>query len=156
MRRATAARATILVGALTIATPLRAGEVAGPADILDGNRLDIGGQRLRLYGVRAPDLDATCVIAGREQACGRLARTALMDLTAGVEIRCRPVADPSRRDGDAETVAICRAGGYDLSEGMAYTGWAVAAGAITDRYLDVERTARRRGHGMWRRARTGK
>ncbi|MHA1568688.1 MAG: thermonuclease family protein [Alphaproteobacteria bacterium] len=135
-----------------IATPASADEIVGPARIIDGNRLEIGGKRLRLYGVRAPEPGAECLVAGGRQPCGQLARTALMDLAAGADIRCLPTG---KAGPGTETVAICRAGGYDLSEGMAYTGWAVADREATDVYLGFERTARRRGHGMWRRARSG-
>ncbi len=40
--------------------------------------------------------------------------------------------------------------GHTLSEGMAYTGWALALRRVTDRYLAFEAQARAAGRGLWR------
>ena len=52
---------------------------------------------------------------------------------------------------DGSRYAPCRAGGYDLSEGMVYTGWAKTDTKQMNRYAALEAAARRARRGMWRR-----
>lgn len=140
-----ALRLAAVAALLTVPQVAGAAEVRGPARVIDGQTIEVKGQRLRLYGIAAPALESDCEIAGKRLACGRISRSALMDLTAGTTIECEPVVG-------AADVAVCRADGYCLSEGMTYTGWARADTAVTDRYLRFEEDARRRHRGLWRRA----
>ena len=131
-------------------------ELRGIPEVIDGDTLQLQGRRLHLTGVDAPELAQRCWLKTRLYDCGRVARTALLDLTAGVEVICRPL-----EPGTAErTFARCTAGGYDLSEGMAYTGWALADPDNADsdsadpesgdRYSREETRARAAGRGLWR------
>jgi endonuclease YncB( thermonuclease family) len=148
---------------LVAATALLAGLIAGPAPpaagadetaavfagrpvVVSGDTLRIGSVRLRLAGIEAPDGDTGCTRGGAPFDCGRIAATALLDLTAGAEVRCREVA----QSPGGGIVARCEAGGYDLSEGMTYTGWARAWPRDGNRYRAFEDHARERGHGLWR------
>lgn len=47
-------------------------------------------------------------------------------------------------------MARCFAADYDLSEGMVYVGWALAAPATGDRYGRVQEQAKRSKRGLWR------
>ena len=125
-------------------------EIRGAVEVVDGDTLAVGGVALDLAGIRAPVPGTICEVAGKAIDCGRIATTALMDLTAGARVVCRTLGDGH---GEAARPARCTAGGYDLSEGMAYTGWAVADPPGTSRYARHERDARTRGRGMWRRRR---
>lgn len=140
---------SLFLAAISIlATPAASADFSGEVRIVDGDTLEIGGRLLRLYGIKAPVLDSRCAVAGKTIACGRVSRSALLDLTAGAKVSCDLV------DGGAadEAPAICRAGGYDLSEGMTYTGWARADTEVTDAYRRFERDARRHHRGLWRKA----
>ncbi len=124
------------------------GDLSGPPEVIDGETLNVAGHRLRLEGIKAPAPGTRCLVRGNEHNCGRISATALMDLTAGASVTCR------RHDAvaaDGSRYACCRAGGYDLSEGMVYTGWAEADGAQMSRYASFEADARRAPRGMWRR-----
>jgi endonuclease YncB( thermonuclease family) len=103
------------------ASPLaEAAELRGTPQVLAGDLIQLQGRRLRLAGIDAPELGQRCALKARLYDCGEVARTALLDLTAGTEVRCRPLGP-----GPAgSTMARCFAAGYDLSEGMVYTGWA--------------------------------
>lgn len=140
------AAALVLAG---LAVPSRAGEIGeikGAPRVISGDTLMLAGQRLRLYGVDAPELGQRCRLAnGRRYDCGLVSTTALMDLTAGVSITCRP--RPDRTDG--EIFATCFAGGYDLSHGMAHTGWALAWPETGTIYAGVQERARKARRGLW-------
>ena len=140
-----------------IGPPARA-EVTGPPRVIDGDTLAVQGTVVRLYGIDAPELGQACRIGARAYDCGRIARTALLDLTAGVTVSCklapasaadpRPEADPE--DGADGRIGRCSADGYDLSEGMAYTGWALALRRVSERYVAFEDRARAARRGLWK------
>ena len=120
-------------------------EVSGVAAVVSGDVLEIADRRFRLFGSDAPELGQRCALKSRLYDCGEIARSALMDLTAGVRVTCTPLSP----EGE-ETLARCVAQGYDLSEGMVYTGWALAQRDVSDRYIRFEETAKSKRHGMWR------
>ena len=132
--------------AVTATTPVAGAELRGTPQVIAGDLIELQGRRLRLDGVDAPEPGQRCALEARLYDCGEVARTALLDLTAGTEVRCRPLGP-----GPAgSTMARCTAAGYDLSEGMVYTGWALAAPAAAGRYGVVQEQAQRARHGLWR------
>ncbi len=126
------------------ATPARA-DLEGTARVIDGRTLEVGGQRVRLYGIDAPDLDQTCTRRGKALQCGVVAKSALMDLTAGSTVVCKPRG----RSADGDVLAVCFADRYDLSEGMVHTGWGVALQDASERYTAVEARAWQGRRGLW-------
>ncbi len=123
-------------------------EITGRPKIIDGDTIELQGQAIRLYGIDAPELGQACTIGEQTYDCGMVARTALLDLTAGVAVTCRMLAaEPSA--GEAKP-GRCFAQGYDLSEGMAYTGWALALREVSERYLVFEARAQAAGRGLWK------
>ncbi len=130
---------------LLIAPPARAETLSGPARVLAGDRLEVAGRRLRLAGIDAPEPGQICSRDGREYDCGRIAATALMDLTAGVAVACE-ILGP----GDPAPARCRLPDGYDLAEGMVYTGWALAWPRDGNPLLAEEEIASGRKHGLWR------
>lgn len=133
-------------------------QVTGPPRVIDGDTIEVAGTVIRLYGIDAPELGQVCRIGERAYDCGKIARTALLDLTAGVAVRCKlaspsPEGNPEDSPEDSDTdgrIGHCRADGYDLSEGMAYTGWALALRSVSDRYVIFEERARAARRGLWK------
>ena len=112
----------------------------GRAVAVDGDSLLIDGERLRLEGIDAPELDQTCSRGGTVWACGREARRALRKLVAsGV------VCQTSRVDRYDRWLARCTAGGQYVAERMVLIGLAVDYGRFHAEASD----AQRRGVGMW-------
>ncbi len=125
-------------------------DMEGMPKIIDGDTIELHGEAIRLYGIDAPELGQICRIKARSYDCGEIARTALLDLTAGVAVTCRIVPPgPGAAAGD-DRPGRCTAEGYDLSEGMAYTGWALALRQVSERYTAFEDGARAAGRGLWR------
>ena len=94
MRRV--ARSLVLLPAavwlLAMTGQLALAEITGTPKIIDGDTLELKGQAIRLYGIDAPELGQACTIKERPYDCGMVARTALLDLTAGVAVTCRVLA----------------------------------------------------------------
>ncbi len=141
-------RAVILAAPLFLAPLLfpaladQAANPRGPARVIDGDSLEVAGQVFDLTGIDAPEIDQRCRRKQRDYACGSLAQAALMDLTAGVEVACQTLINQEAR---------CSAGGYDLSEGMIYTGWAlVPPGSTGSPLAALQKQAEEREHGLWK------
>jgi endonuclease YncB( thermonuclease family) len=130
-----------------LVAPAAAESLSGPVKVIDAANLRVGGQLVRLHGIAAPMPGDRCALRGVTMRCGRIATTALMDLTAGASVQCQTHGKPS---AEGIYLATCKANGYDLSEGMVYTGWARPAKGAPSRYRDIEAGARKRGRGLWR------
>ena len=51
--------------------------VSGSVKVIDGDTLDMGGQRYRLFGIDAPEGRQTCKRQGQKYSCGEEATVAL-------------------------------------------------------------------------------
>jgi endonuclease YncB( thermonuclease family) len=145
-RRASMLAARALATAVMLASlPLAAAEVHGKARILDGDTLEVGGQRFRLYGIGAPELGQICHRADREYACGKVARAVLWALVGGREVSCAPVSVAR----DDATAAICTADNTSLNQGMVAAGWALADPPGVVPYAQLQRVAKAARRGLW-------
>lgn len=117
--------------------------------MLDGDTLELDGRVIDLVGIDAPEFGQLCRRAGVAVDCGMIARTQLLDLTAGAAVSCDLAAAVVRPGWP--TIAACQVGGYDLSEGMLHTGWALIPPDVSapQRYARVEAGARDEKRGLW-------
>jgi endonuclease YncB( thermonuclease family) len=122
-------------------------QVTGPARVVDGDTFSVGAERVRLWGVDAPEGRQVCQNdQGKAYACGDVARDQLVGLIGGRAVRCE-VRD---RDPYGRAVARCLAGSTDLGEAMVQAGWAIdyvqfSRGA----YASAEAEALRARRGLW-------
>jgi len=137
----------LLILSHLIIAPVFADTWSGPVKVSDAATLRVGERLVRLHGIAAPRPGDQCPLAAKTIPCGHVATTALMDLTAGADAICQTHGAPN---AGGITPATCEAGGYDLSEGMIYTGWARPNNVATARYREVEAGARKRKRGLWR------
>ena len=80
--------------------------ITGRAKIIDGNSLEVAGERIRLFGIDAPEGRQQCRDAkGEDYACGRDAARILTALIGGRPVSCTLVT----HDQYARDVATCEA-----------------------------------------------
>ena len=121
--------------------------ITGPAWVLDGDTIVVAGERIRLHGIDAPELDQTFWCRGQELACGAMAMAALEALVAGVTLRC----DAVERDRHGRLVAKCFSpNGIDIGRRLVSAGWALAYRYYSMDYVKAEDETRRAGRGLWR------
>jgi endonuclease YncB( thermonuclease family) len=122
-------------------------EFEGRAVALDGMTLQLGEERLILFGIAVPGMAAPG---------GIKARLALDDLLAGDgRLHCVVAA----RDLQLHKFAVCRLGDIDLGEALLLAGVGTvdrymtrakdAEPQLADRYDQAEAEARRAGNGLW-------
>ena len=61
-----------------LATPALA-DVAGVASVIDGDTIEVRGQRIRLHGIDAPESRQLCYLDGKPWQCGKDAANALRE-----------------------------------------------------------------------------
>jgi len=135
--------AALLIGGLPWHAPARAGEILrGPAQVIDAGTLRVGARKVSLFGIAAPEADATCADAqDRPYPCGRDAARALADRIGGAAVACEP-------RGDAST-ALCRVGDADLGAWMVAQGLALPDRDVAPDYAPAADRAWGRRIGLW-------
>lgn len=121
-------------------------EITGVATVVDGDTVEIHGQRIRLHGIDAPESAQLCLRPdGPQWRCGQQAALALADRIGWLFVVCR------RTDTDryGRVVAVCHQGSEDLNAWMVSEGWAVAYRRYSPDYIALEDEARKAGRNMW-------
>ena len=141
MAPAAAVAAALLAGGQSAAVTL-----AGRVTVIDGDTLEMRGERIRLFGIDAPESGQTCQTReGRAWRCGTEAARELDLLARDRTVTCET------RDTDryGRTVAICTAEGVDLGSALVAGGHAVAFRKYSKLYIPAEEAAKAAGRGLW-------
>ena len=103
------------------------------AKVVDGSTFDIGRERIRLWGIDAPQRLARCTTSGRKWRPARGSAAALKDCLRGTAVTCRVQKIEHRlgktrfvsecwRDKDKEDVAACMVGSGWATDWPGYSG----------------------------------
>lgn len=134
---------------LSAAAPAATAEtISGAAWVVDGDTIDIGGERLRLMSIDAPALDQTCANRARATVwyCGQEAARALWDLVGQYSVTC----ETSGADYTGRWFADCSVPGMNIATWMAAHGWAVPnEGCVCEEIREWAGVARGKQVGIW-------
>jgi endonuclease YncB( thermonuclease family) len=120
--------------------------IIGVPSVIDGDTIEIHGQRIRLFGIDAPEGSQLCTRPNGERwRCGQQSSFALADRIGRAPIRCE------QRDIDryGRVVAVCFEGAEDLDRWMILNGWAVAFRRYSRDYVTDEASAKRYRINIW-------
>lgn len=135
-----------LAGCLSAMPPLHADDLVGQATVIDGDTIEVQGQRIRFHGIDAPESSQSCAdAAGNSYRCGQVAALALAERIARRTVSC----DGRDVDRYGRIVAVCAAGGEDLNAWLVASGRAVAYRRYSMDYVPQETAARAAGLGLW-------
>lgn len=123
--------------------------LVGQASVVDGDTINIRGERIRLNGIDAPESSQWCEDeASQKYRCGRTSAEALSSfLAASSPTSCEFV----ERDQHGRFVGNCRrADGESVNNWLVHQGYAIdfprhSGGA----FASAEAEARQAGRGMW-------
>ncbi|WP_114097842.1 thermonuclease family protein [Thalassospira profundimaris] len=122
-----------------------AGGVNGKASVIDGDTLEIRGERIRLHGIDAPESSQLCEdVNGRTWACGQRATEALRAIIGTQDVLC----SGSSKDRYGRLIAVCEAE-VVLNEFMVRSGWALAYRTYSLDYVHQEQLASNNKVGIW-------
>lgn len=117
----------------------------GIASVIDGDTIEIHGQRIRLHGIDAPESSQICMVNGRPWRCGQEASLKLSDKIGKTTVSC----DSRDTDRYGRVVAVCVAADVDLNAWLVNEGLAVAYRKYSSDYIGQELEAKANNRGIW-------
>jgi endonuclease YncB( thermonuclease family) len=104
-----------LLGPPIVLSAVAQDRIIGVASVVDGDSIEIHGQRILLLGIERPASSQFCVRpTGERWRCGQQASFALADWIRCVTVSC----PPHDVDRYVRVVAVCFKGNEDLSRWM--------------------------------------
>lgn len=132
----------VLAGGVMLLDRQSQRSVEAKAKVVDGDSLEIDGERYRLTGIDAPEFRQNCNFEGRDWPCGRESRQALFRLVRGKMVYCTTTG----LDHYGRWLAICETVDGELNAEMVKLGWAMDYGG----YAREEAAAKSRKIGIWK------
>lgn len=140
---------TILLASALFVSVVRAESapaIQGTASVIDGDNIEIGGERIRLDAIDAPESSQLCLDAASKRfRCGQKSAFALADMIGRSVVSC----EPKGRDRYKRVIAVCFKGEINLNAWMVLQGWAVAFRKYGNDYIREEDEARLARRGIW-------
>ena len=131
---------------LLIPTAASGTVISGQASVIDGDTLEIHGERIRMFGIDAPESDQTCLDAKKKSyRCGQWAALALSNRIGRHVVSCIG----SDYDVHGRLLAVCSVSEENLSAWMVRNGWAMAYVKYSSSYVGQEVLARTEALGIW-------
>lgn len=136
----------LIVTLLLYTSTLAHAEVVGRASVIDGDTIEISGQRIRLHGVDAPEKGQPCFgVDERPYRCGPIAANALDEFIGQSPVSCHE----RTTDRYGRLVADCSVRGQDIEEWLVRNGYAMAYRRYSSDYIGAEQEAKNNRRGIW-------
>ena len=113
--------------------------------VVDGDTINISGEKIRFSGIDAPELNQNCIKNKKKISCGILAKEALIK-KIGSEI---PKCINEGKDIYKRTLAECFVNGESLSKFLVRNGYAFAYRKYSKKFIEDERFAKKNKLGLW-------
>jgi endonuclease YncB( thermonuclease family) len=122
------------------------GIVSGVARVVDGDTLIVNGERIRLYGIDAPEKDQTCMVGVQIYPCGIVASAMLLHRISDSLVHCL-ISDTDRYK---RLIGECTTNtGLNLNQWMVREGWAIAYVEYAKDFVPDQEFAATRRRGIW-------
>jgi endonuclease YncB( thermonuclease family) len=131
----------LAVALMMLAAAASATDLTGPARVIDGQTLEIGGMTLLLYGIDAPKPGQACARDGRPYDCAQEAGWALAERVGRHWLRCEERA----RDRGRARATCYLTTDMDVNAHMVRQGWALARRDEEPAYEALEPSTRHPG-----------
>lgn len=115
-----------------------------PANVVDGDSLEIGFSRIRLIGIDAPEYEQYCRDnQNKKYYCGKTSMEYLQKLIGDRPITCKV----HRKDKYNRDLCTCYSGQTDLNAEMVRSGNALSY--LDTVYQKEQKEAQKKQNGMW-------
>jgi endonuclease YncB( thermonuclease family) len=139
-------KALLAAALILLAVPAEARTITGTAKAVDSTIIEIGDQRIMLFGVDSVMRKQSCSLDGKVWACWPAVVHELQTLLDRGPAACETVGDP---DVYGRVLARCTVGGQSLNEQFVRSGFAVARPSETKDYVGAEAKAKAEKAGLW-------
>ena len=129
--------------------------ITGKARVTDGDTIKINNQKIRLFGIDAPETKQFCKEVylsflifnfKRDYKCGKKSTNALKKKIQGKNIRCL-VQD--NKDRYRRNIGICYLKKQDINSWLVKNGYAIAYRRYSKKYINDEQYAEDNKLGIW-------
>lgn len=128
---------------VAVSAALGASPIQGTASVIDGDTIEIHGERIRLDAIDAPESSQLCLdAAGKRYRCGQKSAFAIAYM---IERSVCPQGDDRYR----RVIAVCFNGETNLNAWMVAQGWEVAFRKYGFDYIGEEDEADLAHRGIW-------
>ncbi len=145
LRAVEAAILALTLMTMTTISAQAADALTGIPTVIDGDTIDIHGQRIRLHGIDAPESKQVCGAGGEKYRCGQKAALGLSDRIGRGSVTC----EAKGTDRYDRVIAVCFKGQEDLNGWLVSEGLAVAYRRYSQDYVTHEAQARSMSVGLW-------
>lgn len=122
-------------------------DMIGRVSVVDGDTLEMRGERIRLWGIDAFESSQLCDRPSGKYRCGQVGANALDAWLAGQVVTCKPVGRPDRY---GRTVARCSLEDQDLGAWLVENGHALDYARYSQgRYVREQSRAQSTRRGAW-------
>ena len=112
-------------------------------EVFSGDMIRVGKTTYCLKGIDAPKIGRICKHGnGRDDDCGHIAKNAVMDFTTGSNVKSN-----GGMKQKSCMIGSCEAGGFDLSQNMDHTGWALSTEPLFARIQTQEKAKK---YDLWK------
>lgn len=128
--------------------------IFGKAKVIDGDTLYINSNKIRLFGIDAPEINQKCKKTylsvfifnfQKEYYCGKYVTDKLKYFLKNNEIRC----ETNSKDKYKRYLAICYLKNKDINSWLVKNGLAIAYRRYSKKYLSDESFAKKNLLGIW-------
>jgi len=117
-----------------------------PVRVIDGDTLELAGERHRLRGIDAPESVQMCKRSdGQVWACGNASAFALYQLIKNKAVHC----EGQKRDYYKRRLSECFVDDMNINAWMVLNGWAFADVKYGSSYQELEQYAEKEKRGVW-------
>ena len=129
--------------------------IIGKANVTDGDTIKINDQKIRLFGIDAPETKQFCKEVylsflifnfKRDYKCGEKSTNALKKKIQGKNIRCLVQND---KDRYRRNIGICYLKKQDINSWLVKNGYAIAYRRYSKKYINDEQYAEDNKLGIW-------
>ena len=141
-------RSIIFASVILSSSLLHAEDIAGRVRVVDGDTIDVGETRVRLFGIDAPEITQRCKTSYSSNVqCGRQAVLVLESLIQFKHVKCNTEAPHD--DGRGRKIAKCYLGNLDIGAELIRRSLAWAFRKYRTDYIPLEEKTKRQLKGIW-------